>query len=100
MLPVEFDCYGITAVVAHLSTVLFILSMARRMYNKAEISHPVIALAFQELVLICFCQLVGLGFLISTMVSHDPFIYGVFLGIGSLAENKNQMTWLCITILR
>ncbi len=69
-------------------------------YDKVDLTHPVFAVVFQELLVLIVCEVISLGhLLLSFYIKNDAVIRGYFFGM-RLAALFHPSTWLVISYLR
>ncbi len=82
----------------HGATLLTLFFYAYVMHAKVEIAHPVFAVIYQEVCVLCACELISFGALLATGIELDAYFSVMFLQ--GMAMSFHQWTWLVVTYLR
>ncbi len=92
--------YTILAVISALPPLMTLT--LKLMYDGVEITHPVFALIFQEVIVVMTCVVINIASIVGRLTLG--YLGGVFMVVNSLAVSYSimfhQTTWLAITSLR
>ena len=84
--------------VLHGGTALTLCFYAYVMHTKVELSHPVFAVIFQEVIVLCACECVCFVMVLASGIDYDAYFFPMLLQ--GLAINFHQWSWLVVTTLR
>ncbi len=98
--PVANPVTTIYLATLHTVTLLAFLLVGKMVYDMIEISHPVFALAFQEIVVMVICKVVELICLLCQVVTQSDLAFLLYTFVPVAALQFHQVTWLSITALR
>ncbi len=68
------------------------------MHAKVELSHPVFAVIFQEVIVLCACECVCFVTVLASGIDYDAYFFPMVLQ--GMAINFHQWSWLVVTALR
>ncbi len=86
---------------AHIVTACFLCRLAKTIVQKAPLSHPVFAVAFQEVIVLILCELVCLCVLTAIACGNPlDLTFAAYVEPPLLALQFHQVSWLLITALR
>ncbi len=87
-------------VTLHTLTLLVFLVVDKMVYDMIEITHPVFALAFQEVIVMTACKSIELACLMALAVTGSDLPFMLYTFVPVIALSFHQVTWLSITGLR
>ena len=86
---------------AHFSTLAVLLTFALESYRRVDISHPVLAVVFQDTVVLCATKAAVLFVILTmTVFSGSEFWAACLWGLVHATLQFHQVSWLCVTGLR
>ena len=107
--PIEALPAKLLLVCAHAATLAALCACAKTIYDKVEIAHPVFAVVFQEVLVLCATEAAAGAFLLAIVAgggdgdgegqSH-AYLHFPFMGVSTMALQFHQISWLCITLMR
>ncbi len=87
-------------IVVHTSVLASLFACAAMMHRATEVAHPVFAVAFQEVAVLCCGELLAFLLLLPMMVEKMQYWFSVFMIISTACLQFHQLSWLAITCLR
>ncbi len=90
----------ITMLVLHSATLIILISHTWTLATKACLDHPVFAVIFQEMVVLCTCEFVDISILVAATILRSEMVVAAYLNVARMAMLFHPVTWAIISILR
>ncbi len=109
----EFECLSLSVsedpvaarvllILVHIATLSVLWTFARRMHERVKVGHPVFAVTFQSVVVMCVTETFVLLLSVPLVLDLDPT--QIFLTLYDCLSQSTlqfyQVSWLIVTIMR
>ncbi len=84
----------------HSVTLLTLISHTWVMASRADLTHPVYAVIFQELVVLSICAFADSCFLVSATFVRSEKLAAAYLNVARMAMLFHPVTWAVVSLLR